>query len=363
MTTARRISLLLLALTAPAAARAQVPSTNLAGDYQANLPVPPSPALSVLGLASNKVVRPVGVNDLAASLVNIVDHEGILQNGVAVDVAPVTMISGRRVERARYVTSWWTRVLMRTQASIATAKAGGGSRTVRLAAGVNASLVDLGDPRAEPRLAACIAAANRLGLAAAKPVAPPPPDLTPEQLAEFEAQIEKIEASRERTFRNACREDARERLWNRTAVAVGWAPTWRSASGAAGDLTSAGQAFWTSVAYGFEGTGWLSRHSQIIGYVERRTDGADAAAAPARVSVGGRWRVGTAASALSVEAVRASETLATGRVRTWTLSAAAQHKLTDDLWLSVAVGGRGEPGIDGRQVFVLNSLSWAYGPR
>lgn len=362
MTTVRRLTgtiapgLVVLVLSSAVSAQGPI------GGFSANLPVPASPAFAALDLSPDTVARPATPNELASSLLNGVDRSGVLQQGVALDVAPFMTWAGHRVTRDAYIRSPVLRFLSRAQVSLATAKAASDDeRAMRVALGTTFTLFDIGDPRADAALARCIAAANRAALAAAPPVPPPPDDLTPEAAEAFDRQIARIEAAREQDFRNPCRESARAWLWNRSAAVVGIAPTWISPTGSIKALGLDGLSAWASVAYGFEQLPKLRSTTQLAGFVAHRGRGNDAASArAAETSVGARLRVGGGATALALEIVRARASRDGAVDVGWSMTFAGERKLTDDLWLTLSVGGRSRPGESGSQTFVLNSLSWRY---
>jgi hypothetical protein len=327
------------------------------GGFVANLPTPTSPAFAVLDVSPTKIVHPATPNELGASIVNGVDGLGAIQTGVAVDFAPYMTWAGRRLTRDAYRTQAVQRFLSRLQTSFATVKAAdAGGNAVRAAVGISATLFDVGDPRASQWLASCLAAANRAALATKPPVGPPPDDLDADALEKFKEGIERIEANRERTFANTCREDARPKLWNRSAMTIGIAPTWISATGDIQHLAGNGTAMWASAAYGFEGVPWWQSSSQLVGFVEHRTD----RAAPT-TSIGTRWRVGTGETSLSLEVLHLARMSAESDG--WSVGVSGQKKLAGNWWITLAVGGESHSTNGGTQTFVLNTLSWSYAER
>jgi hypothetical protein len=341
-------------LVAPSA-YAQVPI----GGYAANLPVPVSPAFAALDISPDKVTRPATPEQLASTLINGIDKNGVFQAGIAIDVAPFMAWGASHVTRQDYTRYRVVRFLSRIQTSVATAKAASDADSgTQLAVGSAFTLFDFGDPRADNRLATCIAVANRAALAAQIPVPPPLTDVNED---DFESQIEKIENDREKTFKNTCREDARKWLWNRSALTIGVAPTWLSASGSLKDLELNGASVWAAAAYGFEHVPGLSNTAQLIGFVEHRGSGASSTiskAHTAQMSSGTRFRVGGGATSFAVEAVRTTAK-DVGKAA-WSMTATGERKLTDDLWLTLSIGGKSRPGENGAQTFVLNTLSWRY---
>jgi hypothetical protein len=161
-----------------------------------DLPVPDSPAFTVLGLTPEEVARPTSARKLAASLLNGVDRKGVLQSGVALDTLPYLALAGHLIElteyrvRARYL----LRFAARTQLSVATSKASDvNDKAMRVALGMRMTLVDFGDPRTDAGLEKCFDGRPGLPIAPTR-VLPPAPDppITPEELAEWMKDVEQV---------------------------------------------------------------------------------------------------------------------------------------------------------------------------
>lgn len=135
---------ILAVLFSPRAVRAQA---NALTDGKAvklvnlDLTVPDSPALVILGLSPDKVVRPSAPKDLAATLLNGVDRRGNLQSGVAVDLSPRFLFAGNSLTFADYRDNAATRILANIQVSLATAKgATDTDKSMRAAFGLRSTL-------------------------------------------------------------------------------------------------------------------------------------------------------------------------------------------------------------------------------
>jgi hypothetical protein len=355
------------------------------GGFAQNLPTPTSPALVILNVAPDKSVQPTSLSTLATSLVNGVDRDGRLQAGVAVDVTPYMVWGAKHVTHGTYLNSLFVRIAARTTLSAAITKAAAqgsssldsASKAVQAAFGVSVTLIDLGDRRASPSLASClVAAADFKGT---PPFAiPPPMDPTvgPEALkaqveaAQKKAQeaADKIDATLVKGATADCRNDANKRLWNRSAVAVGFAQTWRSGTGLAHDLADGGHASWISGAYGFEGLNALRSFAQAVVYLQQQTGTlvkADSGSATSlgQTTVGFRFRFGTGSTAGSIDESRIVKDTVNSSSTKWSTAVSLHQHISGDVWITLSAGAEARAGLQGRQVFVLNSLSWGYGAK
>jgi hypothetical protein len=328
-----------------------------------DLAVPDSPALAILGLSPETVVRPSTPRDLATTVLNGVDRRGNLQSGLAVDFAPLFLFAGNTLTYEDYKGSRGSRLFGRTQLSFATAKGASDSdKSMRLAVGVRTTIWDAGDPRMDETLVNCLDAI---------PV-PVPSTILPTQAAR-DAWIAKATADR-RPAVEGCHKAFKARRWNASSFSIGLTPLWQSASGESTDFAYGGAAVWTSLALG------LSR-------TERSGD--DVVARPfGQVIVQGRYRdkelvpnknvkgaffeqrsgavaarllLGAADKAAVLESELARQSPPVGAATSsFKMSVGGQLKLTSDIWLSLAAGGtRGGPADEQRGGFVLSSFKWA----
>src|SRR5438046_2066040 len=105
----------------------------------ADFSVPESPAFTALGVAPQTVSRPAAPTTFATSLLNAVDDQGKLQNGLAIDFTPYLVFQGHKLTITRYRESStageWRRILARTNVSLATTKRTDSDATQRLSGG------------------------------------------------------------------------------------------------------------------------------------------------------------------------------------------------------------------------------------
>lgn len=333
-----------------------------------DLPLPDSPALTLLGLSAEKVARPGTPRDLATTALNGVDRRGNLQSGLAVDFAPLFLFGGNGITYDEYRDDWATRLLGRTQVSVATAKGSGeADKAVRAAVGVRATLWDAGDPRLDAGLIGCLDAIR---------VTPPKEALLDQQA--IDAWIARATAER-RPLVEQCHNQSKERRWNASSIAVGVVPEWNSPTGGWGAFVSGGAGVWTSVAIALTRTeqfetpaGTMVPVERPVGQIivqgryradelvpDRRQRGAyfdkDSAGVAARLMLGSANRT------LVVEGELARDMPEVGAAKSvLELSVGGQMRLAPDVWLSLSVGGhRGGLTNEERSTFVMSSFKWA----
>jgi hypothetical protein len=328
-----------------------------------DLAVPDSPALTILGLSPETVVRPGSPRDLATTVLNGVDRRGNLQSGLAVDFAPLFLFAGNNLSYADYKGSRGTQLLGRTQLSFATAKGGSdGDKSMRLALGVRATLWDTGDPRLDAGLVECL-----------DQIPVPVPTTVIATQAARDAWVAKATAER-RPAVEGCHKAFKSRRWNASSLAVGVSPSWQSKSGESGDFRYGGAALWASLALGLSRTEAVQGESitrpfgQFIvqgryrdkEFVpDKNAKGAffeqSSAAVAARLLLGAADK----AAVIESEFTHHSPKIGDG-TSSFRLSVGGQLKLASDIWLSLSGGGtRGGPANEQRGGFVLSSFKWA----
>ena len=328
-----------------------------------DLAVPDSPALAILGLSPETVVRPASPRDLATTVLNGVDRRGNLQSGLAVDFAPLFLFAGNTLTYEDYKGSRGSRLFGRTQLSFATAKGAGESvKSMRLAAGVRTTVWDAGDPRLDGQLVNCLDAI---------PV-PVPSTILPTQAAR-DAWVARATAER-RPAVEGCHKAFKARRWNASSFSIGFTPSWQSASGESTDLTYGGAAVWTSLALGLSRTDRADDEavSRPFGQVIVQGRYRDKELVPNKNvrgtffeqrsgGVAARLLLGAADRAAVIESEFARQSPDAGEATSsFKLSVGGQLKLTSDIWLSLAAGGtRGGPADEQRGGFVLSSFKWA----
>jgi hypothetical protein len=369
--------------TTPTPAAAPVPQAGLSGllnslfpgasnkvtadTTNVDLSVPESPAFTVLGFTPNTVIRPASPKAFATSLLNGLDQNGNFQSGLAFDFTPFMLFNGENITIKDYNEQYLTRLLSRTQFSFATTKGASAADTAtRLAAGLNVTLWDKGDPRVyhpergDDDVLQCFADSLQL-----------PPVIAP---GTSPADIAKINAGNKATndqLANACRDRARRANWNRSSWVIAYAPSWISKTGDTTGYKWNGGAAWTSVAYGFEGISALERIAQLIFHAryrsrERAPDPANAGRFLTQNSTffGARFRAGSPKFGLNFEDTFIRTHVLRGRTDDVNrFSIGAEARITDNLYFVITSGGNIGAENNQKKGFVITSFKYGFNPK
>jgi len=307
-------------------------------------PLPAAPAFVALDASPETVTRPTTPRELAASLVNGVDRQGILQSGIAIETAPYALLFGKNVSledyQAQTAAGFMTRLAYNTGLSIGTTKAADDSKQVRLAVGLSVTIFDKGDARLDPDFIPKARATFQ-----AHPLPPLPRNATE---AERQAWLEKqhqaaadIEADFEKYL-----EAQRRKAWAASSWLIAAAPTWQADDGRTDHLRGDGFSAWTTYAYGFEEFPSLYGKLQFIGHLRYRqgehviaTDDATHQADQDSFLAAGRLRYGSPELNISAEA---------GYIRIWhglegdadafRYGAVLEKKISENVWLTISAG-------------------------
>lgn len=325
---------------------------------------PESAAFAVLGLTPNTVLRPASPKDFAWSLLNGLDQNGNFQSGLAIDTAPYMLFNGENVTIRDYNEHYLTRFLSRTQFSFATAKGGSQDDTsTRLSAGLNLTLWDRGDARiyhperGDDDVLQCFA--NNLQL---------PPPIAPNTAPDVIAQINAGNKAANDTVADQCRDRARKANWNRSSWTIAYAPSWISKTGQTTGFRWNGGAFWTSLAYGFEGISSLERIGQLIFHARYRTrevvpDPVNQGQFITQNSAyfGTRFRAGGTKFALNFEdSLIRTSVINGGRDLINRFSIGAEARITNNLYFVITSGSN--TGVDngGNRGFLMSSFKYGF---
>ncbi|MFY1824443.1 hypothetical protein ACN47A_00875 [Myxococcus fulvus] len=150
--------LILAAAIVGFSAYAQEPSTL--ADAAPSPFVPKSPAIQALGTNPSGIMRPGSVRAAAADLFSAVDENGKIQNGVAIEVAPLWLLLGPDITLREWRTSYGARAASRLSLSAATS-VDAASNAARLAQGLKWTFFDKGDPRWDKGLEDCLVRAMK----------------------------------------------------------------------------------------------------------------------------------------------------------------------------------------------------------
>ncbi len=195
------------------------------------------PAFDALGLTPETVTTPGTPRELVAELINGVDRNGVLQNGIALEAAPFRWL-WIGTSRGDYERHPLLRCLYHFSVSVATAKATEDSEAIQLAVGFKDVLWESADhdPYRNPKLTTAFkqAALEELG--------PPEGDFG-------DGGLSPVSASSKKLFETAVAEFYANK-WRGGIWTAAIAPTWNSESGKIGDLSGTGFTAWTTFAYG-----------------------------------------------------------------------------------------------------------------
>jgi hypothetical protein len=328
-----------------------------------DLSVPESPAFAVLGLTPSTVLRPASPKAFATSLLNGLDQNGNFQTGLAIDTSPFMLFNGENITIRDYNQQYLTRLLSRAQFSFATAKGGSEDDTsTRLSAGLNLTLWDRGDPRiyhperGDDDVLQCFV--NNLQ---------DPPIIAPGTAPDVIAQINAGNKAVNDKVADDCRDRALKANWNRSSWTIAYAPSWISKTGQTTGFKWNGGAFWTSVAYGFEGISSLQRMAQLIFHARYRTqehvpDPVNQGTFQIQDSafLGARFRAGSPKFALNFEDTFI-RTKVIGGIRDSInrVSFGAEARITDNLYFVITSGSN--LGADnGTKGFLLSSFKYGF---
>jgi hypothetical protein len=354
---------------------------------QANLDlsVPTSPAFTVLGITPETVIRPTSPRQFATALLNGADPNGNFQMGFALETAPYLLFAGNELALKQYRMNPKgfnpIRQFARAQFSLATTKGTSeDDKSFRLATGLTLTPWDVGDPRNDDQLLDCFDKRLRpVHAKAGELLNELAPQVAQGQLITEEdvnKKVAKLEPDA-RIITTKCREEARVRNWNASSWNIGIAPTWTSESGDPDDLKWSGAAFWTSLAYGFEGIPGLENSSQIILHARYRSDELfpnpdqdnafikqDTLVLAMQARVNGpniRKSVGGPDLNFQFELAYIKENRK-GRSdeEVFRYTGGAEYKIAEDLYIKFMIGGESGRDNGANQSFVMALLNWGF---
>jgi hypothetical protein len=373
-------------------------------EQELDFSIPESPGFTILGLNPQEVTRPATPREFATALINSIDRNGNFQTGIAIDVAPFQLLldvnrdedyidfqekdEAGKVREAKDkkrepLKHYFTRFLWRTQFSLATTKGTTeDDKSARLGTGLNLTFFDFGDPNTDFFLRECNKNTDiELEKQAIKDLG-----LNPDRKWN-RTQVESFRARQSFLISQdffgkkyeKCSEESEKRNFGRSSFGVGVAGSWISTTGESSKFTNNGQAIWTSLNYGFEGTrlrcdetkiieGNRCITPQLIFHFRRRVK--ENVPNPLVEGMftnkdsnlfGTRLRLGVPKWAVNLEGVYRGERYA-GRTSSNSIEASfgADYRLAKNLYLNFSVGGATkESNIPNTgKVFVRTSFNW-----
>ena len=370
---------------APPLTAAQAESQGVAQSGEkltVNYAVPEMPATTVLGLTPAKIARPITSKDFASSLIDGIDEDGHVRQGIAVE-ASLGMFRVPNVSLQQYQASRWARVLSNLMVSFATARVASDTQSTDLAWGVRAPLYDAGDPLARPEYT------KRLGqlmltCAPSGPAAAFRGKLASETLAEYRAKFDsavkalqndstlQAQLAARRADQLACLERAAtqvgkaaaDSLWNAARLVVAYAGSSRLPQSVFKNRRRLEDRVWAVGAYPlWQGKGplALARSAQLVGYADYvRTHAADSVPASGGASYGVRLNLGSATLNAFGEALGEwrDEPRAGSKRTTSAFSGGVEFLAAPGMWISTGVGSRYSDTVRADKTVLFANLRW-----
>jgi hypothetical protein len=313
------------------------------------LAVPDSPAFTMLGLTP-AIMRPATPRGLAMSYMEGIDFNGDIQDAIAVEMAPYLLFSGKKLSLQQYRDSARERDLSRIQLSIAIAKGSSDNdKARRFGAAIRWTIWDDGDLRLDKGLIACL------------------DQLAPGQPEAGQARTSPLDASTGPRAK-ICRAESLKRNWNRSAMDVGFAPSWINHNGKGDSLGWDGLGLWTSLSYGFDNYESLKDNSQIIFQARYRLD--ESVPGPNMFlpfsdhdsfTIGAKYRYGEPQQVAFLQGLIV-QTKPEGQAvdRSYIYSVGAELEIIDNLWFELEIGEIGGYRNQGNGGFVTVQLKGAF---
>lgn len=315
------------------------------------------PAFEALGLTPETVTTPGTPRELVAELINGVDRNGVLQNGIALETAPFRLL-WIGTSRGDYEKYPLLRCLYHFSISAATSKASEDSDAIQLAVGFKDVLWESADhdPYRNPDLDKAFkkAASEELG-----PVE-----------RDFDDTLSSVSPNAKKAFEAAVSEFYANK-WRGGIWTAAIAPTWHSETGKVGDLSGTGFTTWTTFAYGLRkpilpqfGTNdpinvqfiaelrYRNGEQVIDSNDKTRVAAQDSFLAAGRIRFGSDTFNGFAEGAY----VRVWHGL-NGDDDGWRGAIGLEKKIAKNVWLVLSAGQQfGGGSVEGDELFVLSSL-------
>lgn len=356
---------------------------------QLDFSVPDSPAFTALGVTPQTVTRPATPRDFATSLLGGVDENGNLQTGVAIDTAPYMLFYGDKVHLVdyqghkvdpqhpyNYARFSLLRNLARTEVSIGTTKGTTETdKSSKIAIGFHFTPFDKGDPRMD------FGFLKDLANTSLKVIQRFPGDwcqlnnpcLGGQPVLDNDDITEKYQAALKEAIQKKTKPlyDAARKRWKRSAWVIALAPTWASADGSLQNAQYTGTTSWTTFSYGFDGIPGLQDNALVVAHVRYRDhefthDVQDATKTffqrslllGARILLGGSDTHGSFEAAYVTTHPLAATTFVETPEKFFRLTFGAEHKISENLWINIGVGGESGRKNDQNKLFILSSFKW-----
>jgi hypothetical protein len=310
--------------------------------YTVDVPIPESPAFTVMNVTPTDVVRPSSLRAWATSLLHAVDKDGKLKEGVAIDGAPYALLN-RKMSLGEYaLLNPVAKALMNTHVSMGTAKGSeSDDKSLKIGLGLRVRLFDRGDPRDDRELIECYRAAAG-GRRPAEDFFTP--GVAPGPFKE-------------------CWTKRKSARWNASSGMLGLGQAWTSKTGNIGDRERSTRGAWGSLAYGFEELPGMQDNYQLIAHYkaldkERIADPLDATKMVDRDSriTAAQLRFGVESFNGMVEASwQRLSTPGNETQRTRRYAVGLEYRIAPNMWIVASTGGE-KGGANDNKGFVMGAF-------
>ncbi len=311
---ASRICGLLVAISLSVASSAVCPNTAYG---QTAYAIPETPAFTFLNTNPSTITRPTTPRAFGTQLLSGIDAAGRVQQGIALDLAPWSLIPGVAIPLKEYQEDLGSFILANTQLSLGTIRSAADTAATDLAIGLRLTLWDGTDPMRDASYASSLRAKQR--------------ECADDHLRQpggaalFESCIDEFLPQR--------RKDWLAENWNQPALSLAFAGGWRL-SGSQID-----QGSWMGFSTWLTGALPLTRHGQLVAevrYDNRQLSEDDRNA----IDYGTRVLIGTPRFNLFAELSGRSFSGAAGTDDDFTAEWAAgiEFQASEDLWIITGLG-------------------------
>ncbi|HTA74500.1 MAG TPA: hypothetical protein VK733_09520 [Gemmatimonadaceae bacterium] len=329
------ISLLAATQVSAQSTQAATEQAKTASDQSTTYAIPEIPAASFLGVTPATIGRPSAPKDVLTSLLNGVDANGRVQQGLAIEGSPY-IIPGVTITPDEYSTKPLMYLLANTRLSFATARASGDTSSTSAALGLRMQIFDFGDAMMDKKYRQRLATA----IGACKPTTFP---VDSAALAKSLACIHKVDSTYVRDN------------WNSLRLSIAGAHGITFDSSYIKRERNLGDQLW--LTFGAP----VTKFGEIVAYVQlAETDKHGTTPYYSSWSEGGRAMVGSPSFDAFFEEVLQQRSTSTAtiarRAQSW--SAGVEFLVASNLWLS---GGFGKPATQGptpQKTVLLANVKW-----
>jgi hypothetical protein len=298
--------------------------------------IPSNPAVTFIGASPTEISRPATAAGLAGDLLNSIDREGNVKQGLALDFTPWWVIPGLRIPLQDYQERRGKYILANTQISLATAKSSGDDNDTDLGLGLRTVFFDDADFMKSRKF---IAELDRRRQECE------PPD-QPEDLGAYEECLDRVFLEWREQWLD------QRRPWNRSALAMALATSLQLGG------SQIDNAEWSGIGVWMTGALRLARWGQLGGQVEYdyRMQGSGESLNHF-LGAGVRGLAGGPSFAVSVEYWgRMNLSGPNGDRYSDRLTVAVEYRIGENTWLSSGMSG--SIAETGEGLSLLSSLRW-----